>query len=478
MKIKRIISSILAAAVMLTALLCVSIPAAAASKGISVTGEFDAGLYILQVYGLTKKQYTTFVNQKDGFRVNVFSGDGKANIFLAADLMKKSDAPALKGYNGGQNVYVGLKGNDVVSFTTLSDFAGYSALYGSAPGRTYGFRWEFDAGDEMVTSFLQGVTKSPEVKVTFEDVYRNAVKPAGLRSEYKVNASWGDAPLTAERGSNSLSVTVPTENYYKYSSTRGAEMSLKLKFGSYTVNTVFNGGTGFTSTADNGGKDFIDKVSIKGKLTQHGGITLTYTFSDKTAAKALASKKITMTYAITANGKLIGGSRSPVTLLRAGKGNISKLSIEAPGDQVYTGKAIAPLPVIRDGYRKLVRDRDYTPAYRNNAKIGTASVVIKGKGAYKGKITVKFSIVPGSTTLAFRTTDAGKILSWRKILGADNYALERLTDGEFAEFRTLDGDILSYTLADGEEGTFRICARKKSGDKYICGAWSNSIEAL
>lgn len=109
MKIKRIISSILAAAVMLTALLCGSIPAAAASKGISVTGEFDAGLYILQVYGLTKKQYTTFVNQKDGFRVNVFSGDGKANIFLAADLMKKSDAPALKGYNGGQNVYVGLK---------------------------------------------------------------------------------------------------------------------------------------------------------------------------------------------------------------------------------------------------------------------------------------------------------------------------------------------------------------------------------
>ena len=185
-----------------------------------------------------------------------------------------------------------------------------------------------------------------------------------------------------------------------------------------------------------------------------------------------------MTYAITANGKLISGSRSTVTLLRAGKGNISKLFIEAPGDQVYTGKAIAPLPVIRDGYRKLVRDRNYTLAYRNNAKIGTASVVIKGKGAYKGKITVKFNIVPGSTTLAFRTTDAGKILSWRKILGADNYALERLTDGEFAEFRTLDGDILSYTLADGEEGMFRICARKKSGDKYICGAWSNSIEAL
>ena len=43
----------------------------------------------------------------------------------------------------------------------------------------------------------------------------------------------------------------------------------------------------------------------------------------------------------------------------------------------------------------LVADRDYTVAYTNNKKVGTASVVIKGKGNFTGERTVSFKIAKG-----------------------------------------------------------------------------------
>lgn len=59
----------------------------------------------------------------------------------------------------------------------------------------------------------------------------------------------------------------------------------------------------------------------------------------------------------------------------------------------YTGKKIKPVVTVKDGQKRLIKGRDYTVRYRNNKKRGTARIILKGKGNYKGKFIKKFRIV-------------------------------------------------------------------------------------
>lgn len=67
---------------------------------------------------------------------------------------------------------------------------------------------------------------------------------------------------------------------------------------------------------------------------------------------------------------------------------VSKIS-----DQTYTGSAITPTPVVKYNGTRLKRGTDYTAAYNNNTKVGTAKITLKGKGNYTGTKTVSFRIV-------------------------------------------------------------------------------------
>lgn len=61
----------------------------------------------------------------------------------------------------------------------------------------------------------------------------------------------------------------------------------------------------------------------------------------------------------------------------------------------YTGKAVKPTVTLSFSktYSTLKKNRDYTVSYKNNKKVGTATVTVKGKGGFSGKLTKKFKIV-------------------------------------------------------------------------------------
>lgn len=59
----------------------------------------------------------------------------------------------------------------------------------------------------------------------------------------------------------------------------------------------------------------------------------------------------------------------------------------------YTGKAVKPTVKVYDG-GTLLTNKHYSVSYKNNTKVGTASVVIKGKGNYTGNYTLTFKIAP------------------------------------------------------------------------------------
>ncbi len=74
---------------------------------------------------------------------------------------------------------------------------------------------------------------------------------------------------------------------------------------------------------------------------------------------------------------------------------MSKVTINKIPDQVYTGKEIKPLPVVRYKGKLLEENKDYTVAYDGtNVKVGTASVFIKGVkgGGFVGTKRVTFKI--------------------------------------------------------------------------------------
>lgn len=80
--------------------------------------------------------------------------------------------------------------------------------------------------------------------------------------------------------------------------------------------------------------------------------------------------------------------------------NINKAQITGIAAKTYTGKALTQKPVVKVGGKTLVAGTNYSIAYKNNVKAGTASVVFSGKGAYGGTITKTFKINKANNTMA------------------------------------------------------------------------------
>ena len=73
----------------------------------------------------------------------------------------------------------------------------------------------------------------------------------------------------------------------------------------------------------------------------------------------------------------------------------------------YNGSAKSPsVKVVLYG-KTLKKGTDYTVAYKNNVNVGTASVVITGKGYYTGTVTKTYTIKAGATDISKATATLG-----------------------------------------------------------------------
>ena len=59
----------------------------------------------------------------------------------------------------------------------------------------------------------------------------------------------------------------------------------------------------------------------------------------------------------------------------------------------FSGDAVCPEPVVSFIGTTLIKGTDYTVSYNNNTSIGSASVIITGKGSYSGTKTINFKII-------------------------------------------------------------------------------------
>jgi len=72
--------------------------------------------------------------------------------------------------------------------------------------------------------------------------------------------------------------------------------------------------------------------------------------------------------------------------------NLSGYAVSTIANQIYSGKAIIPNVIVSNGNITLKNGVDYIVTCNNNVNVGTATLVITGKGDYTGTITRRFTI--------------------------------------------------------------------------------------
>ncbi|MBR6336710.1 MAG: cellulase family glycosylhydrolase, partial [Ruminococcus sp.] len=197
-----------------------------------------------------------------------------------------------------------------------------------------------------------------------------------------------------------------------------------------------------------------------------GGKTLVkntdYTVSCKNNTKAG-----TATVTVTGTGAYKGSASKSFTIT---KKSISSLKpAAAAAKYAYTGKAITPDVVIKNGSTKLKKGTDYTLSYKANKAIGKATVTVKGKGNYTGSTKCSFQIVPKKVTgvkAAATSKTAGK-LSWTKTGNASGYRvyLYNTKTKKYEKLKTISSNAtVSYKLTGLKAGgsyKYKVRAYKK-----------------
>ena len=79
--------------------------------------------------------------------------------------------------------------------------------------------------------------------------------------------------------------------------------------------------------------------------------------------------------------------------------SITDAQITGITDSTYTGKAISKAIVVKVGDQTL-EPSDYSVTYKNNTKVGLATVTIKGLGTYKDSVSKTFKILPKGTSIS------------------------------------------------------------------------------
>ena len=110
------------------------------------------------------------------------------------------------------------------------------------------------------------------------------------------------------------------------------------------------------------------------------------------------------------------------------------MTVQAPADVVYSGKAQQQKPVVKDGDKVLVEGVDYELTYSGNATdAGTVTVTVIGKGDYAGSVNVAYQIVPAPLTVA--TESANKVYDGKPLTAGGK--VDGLVNGETAEFKVV-----------------------------------------
>ncbi|MBR1752033.1 MAG: leucine-rich repeat domain-containing protein [Ruminococcus sp.] len=154
----------------------------------------------------------------------------------------------------------------------------------------------------------------------------------------------------------------------------------------------------------------------------------------------------------------------------------AKVTLEKT-EYVYNSKVRKPAVTVKLDGAALKKSTDYTVSYKNNTKVGTATVTVKGKGSYTGTVTKTFKINPKATSISKLTSPKTKQLkvTYKKVSGVTGYQVTYSTSKKFTKAATKTAAVkgaakTSKTIKSLKKGkTYYIKVRSYktvSGKKY------------
>ena len=179
--------------------------------------------------------------------------------------------------------------------------------------------------------------------------------------------------------------------------------------------------------------------------------------------------------------KSLDGSGITASCLVTVKQKVTKLSIPLIVTQTFTGKAIKPKVIIKDGNYQLKDGKDYSLTWENNTKIGKAKITVVGKGNYVGSKKIYFVIGPSKTELASVKSSNSKTVAteWKLMDGVSGYQVFYATSPKGSYKLAGTTSKTSYTISKLKSKStvyVKVRAYKKIDGKNVYGAYSKVIK--
>jgi hypothetical protein len=149
----------------------------------------------------------------------------------------------------------------------------------------------------------------------------------------------------------------------------------------------------------------------------------------------------------------------------------------------YSGKAQKPTVKGLNSKGKTIQAKYYTVTYKNNTKVGKATVTIKFKGKYTGTIKATYTIKLNATSFTGTSAKTDRVtMIWKKqTKQVTGYQIQYATDSKFTKNKTtilLKGAKKSSETITGLSGKtkyyFRIRTYKTVNGKKYYSVWSKA----
>ena len=170
--------------------------------------------------------------------------------------------------------------------------------------------------------------------------------------------------------------------------------------------------------------------------------------------------------------------------LTAERGDLSEAVITLDRTAcTYTGSPRIPNVTVLFDSLPLEADRNYTVSFENNTNVGVATVIVTGKGSYKGSIPLTFTIIPVKTTISRLAADSDSIkVTWEKQgPQVSGYQIQYCTKKDFsayAETITVNGSSVTSrsirNLTPAKTYYVRIRTYATTGGNTFYSAWSDA----
>lgn len=401
------------------------------------------------------------------------------------DSATSSDESIVKADMNGSSVSLDLMGGTGTAVVTVSDRFGktrtcnvtvlpndptpfafkedsYTFIYYPQDGLFEPEYEYFYTADECQTSITDvTVDKEGIVEVEAIDGYMLLVRPIGA----------GTAVITAtdEQGlTATIDITVAEGVFLdqSYFGSTNAEAP-----GSYDSQAVY-GDTKLTCYCN-----------VDGTVASYTAGGKTYTGTIKNGECVLTIPRIT---AKNVSVKFTNGASEFTSTAAVSKKKAALVKATA-ANITYTGKALKPKVTVKDGSYTLVKDKDYTVAYKNNTKVGVGTATITLKGNYTGTKTAKFDVRPKGTSISKLTPGKKKFtVKWKKNTAVKGYDIEYSNQKSFGNVTTAKpkyAESIRYTkntvtsrtftgLISGKTYYVRVRTYKTVNGKKIYSTWS------